>query len=101
MTDESESDALIVEQISYYGARTPEHDQWFRSVGRYDRGEETNQRWFAAMYEVRAAISEVEGDDVGWGGRRTCERRTAWSTTAACIEVPERSEQADRARYPE
>jgi SAM-dependent methyltransferase len=37
----------LEEQIEYYRARASEYDQWFLRQGRYDRGPDSNQRWFA------------------------------------------------------
>lgn len=38
---------VVREQIDYYKARAPEYDEWFYRQGRYDHGDEANQRWFA------------------------------------------------------
>jgi len=50
------TDSLISEQIRYYQERASEYDEWFLRQGRYDRGEETNRKWFAEIGEVRAAL---------------------------------------------
>jgi SAM-dependent methyltransferase len=44
--------SVLEEQIEYYRARAAEYDQWFLRQGRYDRGPELNERWFAQDREV-------------------------------------------------
>lgn len=44
------------EQLSYYRARASEYDEWWLRQGRYDRGPELNQRWFAEAEELRQAL---------------------------------------------
>jgi len=48
---------LVKQQIEYYQARAGEYDEWFLRQGRYDRGEEQNQLWFAEVNEVRQALA--------------------------------------------
>jgi len=55
---------VIREQIAYYRARAGEYDEWFYRVGRYDRGEAHNARWF---HEVEAVMTALRG--VGTVGR--------------------------------
>ncbi|MEM7555975.1 MAG: class I SAM-dependent methyltransferase [Cyanobacteria bacterium P01_A01_bin.84] len=47
---------ILQEQISYYKARAQEYDEWFYRIGRYDRGEENNQRWFSQIETVQTAL---------------------------------------------
>lgn len=55
------SDAkLLQDQIEYYRARAAEYDEWFYRQGRYDRGEEVNQKWFAEAAIVREALHQLE-----------------------------------------
>ena len=50
-------DPVLQEQIAYYRARAPEHDEWLRRQGRYDLGEEENARWRAELEEVVGALA--------------------------------------------
>jgi demethylmenaquinone methyltransferase/2-methoxy-6-polyprenyl-1,4-benzoquinol methylase len=50
------ADDLIEQQKEYYRARAGEYDEWFLRTGRYDRGPEFRERWFAEVDEVRAAL---------------------------------------------
>ena len=47
---------LLDEQIEYYRARAEEYDEWWFRRGRYDRGEEQRQAWFAEVATVEAAL---------------------------------------------
>ncbi|HEX7475725.1 MAG TPA: class I SAM-dependent methyltransferase [Dehalococcoidales bacterium] len=49
-------DSLLKEQTDYYRARSGEYDEWFFRHGRYDRGPELNQSWFAEVETVRRAL---------------------------------------------
>lgn len=51
---------VIQQQIDYYRARANEYDQWFYRTGRYDRGEELNQRWFDEVAIVKTALHQIE-----------------------------------------
>jgi SAM-dependent methyltransferase len=53
-------DPALREQLDYYRARAPEYDQWWQREGRYDRGAESNARWFADVAEVDAALEAFE-----------------------------------------
>ncbi len=46
------TDEVLQQQIEYYRARAGEYDEWFYRVGRYDRGEELNQRWFSEASSI-------------------------------------------------
>jgi SAM-dependent methyltransferase len=48
---------LLQEQIAYYRARAGEYDEWFLRRGRYDRGPELNQQWFAEVAEVADSLA--------------------------------------------
>jgi SAM-dependent methyltransferase len=50
----------LQEQIEYYRARAAEYDQWYLRQGRYDRGPEFNQRWFAQDRELLTALGAFE-----------------------------------------
>ena len=56
MTSMDDYDALIKEQVAYYGPRASEYDEWFFRRGRYDRAPELNQRWFDEVEEVRQQV---------------------------------------------
>ena len=53
------TDDIIQQQITYYSARSEEYDEWFYRTGRYDRGEEINQRWFNEAIVVRTALYQI------------------------------------------
>jgi|FLYN01.1.fsa_nt_gi demethylmenaquinone methyltransferase/2-methoxy-6-polyprenyl-1,4-benzoquinol methylase len=53
------SDSIIQEQIAYYRARAGEYDEWFYRIGRYDHGEELNQRWFDEAAQVMRALHQL------------------------------------------
>jgi demethylmenaquinone methyltransferase/2-methoxy-6-polyprenyl-1,4-benzoquinol methylase len=48
---------LLEEQIAYYKARASEYDEWFLRQGRYDRGPELNQQWFAEVAQLTEALA--------------------------------------------
>ena len=52
----TEAYALIEQQKEYYRARAGEYDEWFLREGRYDRGAEHREQWFAEVDEVRRAL---------------------------------------------
>ena len=53
---ELETGAVLREQLDYYRERAAEYDQWWLRQGRYDRGPEQKEQWFAEASEVRAAL---------------------------------------------
>jgi len=52
--------SILQRQIDYYRARASEYDQWFYRQGRYDRGPEVNQRWFAEAQIVADALDAFQ-----------------------------------------
>ncbi|MBD2207162.1 class I SAM-dependent methyltransferase [Calothrix sp. FACHB-1219] len=50
---------ILEQQIAYYSARANEYDEWFYRLGRYDRGEEINQRWFQEIDIVQQALQQI------------------------------------------
>ncbi|BAZ00639.1 hypothetical protein NIES37_46340 [Tolypothrix tenuis PCC 7101] len=50
---------ILEQQIAYYSARANEYDEWFYRLGRYDRGEEINQRWFQEIDIVKQALHQI------------------------------------------
>lgn len=58
-------DKILQQQIEYYRARAKEYDEWFYRIGRYNRGEENNQRWFHEVAIVREALHKIpDVDDI-------------------------------------
>ena len=57
-------DDILTQQIEYYRARATEYDEWFQRKGRYDRGQELNDLWFAEVNEVRAALDSFAPNGV-------------------------------------
>ncbi len=51
-------DNILQQQIEYYRARANEYDEWFYRIGRYDRGEENNQRWFNEIAVLQRAVQQ-------------------------------------------
>ncbi len=47
---------ILQEQVQYYRDRAAEYDEWFFRQGRYDRGEDHRQQWFAEVAEVESAL---------------------------------------------
>jgi demethylmenaquinone methyltransferase/2-methoxy-6-polyprenyl-1,4-benzoquinol methylase len=47
---------ILGEQLQYYRARAGEYDEWFLRQGRYDRGREHREAWFAEVALVEAAL---------------------------------------------
>lgn len=58
------SEQTLQTMMTYYKERAAEYDEWFYRQGRYDRGSESNARWFAEVEEVSHALDELkmEGD---------------------------------------
>ena len=50
---------VLEEQLVYYRERADEYDEWWERRGRYDRGLEANQRWFAEIDEVLAVFDRL------------------------------------------
>jgi len=48
---------VLEQQIEYYRARAAEYDQWYLRQGRYDRGPDLNERWFAQDREVLDSLN--------------------------------------------
>jgi demethylmenaquinone methyltransferase/2-methoxy-6-polyprenyl-1,4-benzoquinol methylase len=60
---DEETAATLREQQEYYNERATEYDEWWMRQGRYDRGDEENNIWFAEQEEVRSAFASLD-----WGG---------------------------------
>ena len=48
---------LLSSQRTYYRARAPEYDAWWRREGRYDCGAAANSRWFAEAAVLEQALA--------------------------------------------
>ena len=55
----SQKPDILQEQIAYYRARAAEYDEWFYRQGRYNQGEEENQRWFTETEQVRQQLLQL------------------------------------------
>ncbi|MGH2558372.1 MAG: class I SAM-dependent methyltransferase [Thermomicrobiales bacterium] len=55
-----ELDRILSEQRDYYDARAAEYDEWWQRLGRYERDDEANARWFAEMGEVQRAVRAAD-----------------------------------------
>jgi 2-polyprenyl-3-methyl-5-hydroxy-6-metoxy-1,4-benzoquinol methylase len=51
---------ILQEQIQYYRARASEYDEWFFRQGRYDRGTQHRQQWFAEIAQVVTALQAAQ-----------------------------------------
>lgn len=56
----SGDDTLLSEQLDYYRARASEYDEWWFRQGRYDRGAEANDAWFAQAAELERALERFD-----------------------------------------
>ncbi len=52
----ADDNEIFEEQIAYYRARAGEYDNWLLRIGRYDRGPESNEKFFSELNEVREQI---------------------------------------------
>ncbi|HZO74274.1 MAG TPA: class I SAM-dependent methyltransferase [Ktedonobacteraceae bacterium] len=104
------SGRTLQEMKEYYRARAGEYDEWFYRQGRYDRGSETNARWFAEADEVFAALDacSLTGDVLElapgtgiWTERlvRTAATVTAVDASPEMIEINRAKVAADRVTY--
>jgi demethylmenaquinone methyltransferase/2-methoxy-6-polyprenyl-1,4-benzoquinol methylase len=53
-----DDEGLLAEQRSYYQARAPEYDEWWRRQGPYDRGTGESREWHQQVATVEAALEE-------------------------------------------
>ncbi len=53
-------DAVLTEQLDYYRARALEYDKWWLREGRFDRGPESNTRWFAETTELERVLERFD-----------------------------------------
>src|SRR5687768_18212614 len=56
---------ILSEQLEYYHARAGEYDEWFLRHGRYDRGLQHREDWFAEIALIESALRhELQAGDV-------------------------------------
>jgi 2-polyprenyl-3-methyl-5-hydroxy-6-metoxy-1,4-benzoquinol methylase len=58
--DSSVPAQALQEMKAYYRERAREYDEWFYRQGRYDRGREVNERWFAEIQEVSSELDALD-----------------------------------------
>lgn len=58
------SESTLEEMRAYYRARAAEYDEWCYRQGRFDRGSESNARWFSEFGDAQKALHalQAEGD---------------------------------------
>jgi len=54
---------IVQQQIDYYRARAEEYDEWWYRKGRYDRGDEHTEKWFAEIEHVQNALHHIPPAD--------------------------------------
>ena len=95
-------DPLLVEQAEYYRARAAEYDDWWRRVGRYDRGSEATGRWRAEVAQVEAALEQaaLTGDvlELACGTGWWTERLARTARTLTCVDASSETIEANCAR---
>ena len=107
---ETVSTQTLQEMMIYYQERAHEYDEWFYRQGRYDRGSEQNERWFAEAAEVVAALGtlNLSGDILElapgtgiWTERlvRTAATVTAVDASAEMIEINRTKVANERVTY--
>jgi SAM-dependent methyltransferase len=76
-----DDEGLLGEQRSYYRARAPEYDEWWRRQGRFDRGEEELFEWqrqvavvddALASFGAAGSVLELAGGTGWWTERLAC-----------------------------
>ena len=97
-----ESESLLAEQAAYYRARAAEYDEWFFRLGRFDRGAEATQKWFAEVEEVRTALDAFgpSGDvlELACGTGLWTERLLPFATSLTCVDASPEMIEINRAR---
>lgn len=59
VTEMCEHNSLVEQQKAYYRARAAEYDEWFLRIGRYDRGADHKQQWFAEVKEAQQIVADL------------------------------------------
>ena len=95
-------DSLLAEQAAYYRARAVEYDDWWRRVGRYDRGAEATARWHAEVAEVERALDSAaltgEVLELACGTGWWTERLARSATRLTCVDASPETVEVNRAR---
>lgn len=52
---------LINKQIEYYNKRAAEYDEWFYRLNRYDKGKESNDKWFNEVKILKKNLYSLTG----------------------------------------
>jgi 2-polyprenyl-3-methyl-5-hydroxy-6-metoxy-1,4-benzoquinol methylase len=101
---------ILAEMAAYYRARAPEYDEWWQRQGRYDRGPETNARWFAEIAEVltdfdafaiTGEVLELAPGTGNWTQQllRTAATITAVDASPEMVAINRARVQSDRVTY--
>ena len=53
-------DSLLEEQRSFYRARAPEYDEWWRRRGRYQQGEDREAEWHRQVAAIESALTAFD-----------------------------------------
>ena len=61
--DSDHPDPILAEQVEYYRARAPEYDDWYLRRGRYDHGQELNDRFRAEINTVETEVRALANVD--------------------------------------
>jgi demethylmenaquinone methyltransferase/2-methoxy-6-polyprenyl-1,4-benzoquinol methylase len=110
MSDSSQHERLLTEQIDYYKARAGEYDDWCLRRGRYDYGAQRNQEWFDEVEQVRQALGTFQplgqvlelAAGTGWWTEqllRYATHITAVDAAAETIALNRARVQSDRVHY--
>lgn len=88
--------------MTYYKERAAEYDEWFYRQGRFDRGPESNARWFAEVEEVSRALDELkmEGDvlELAPGTGIWTEKLVRTATTITAVDASTEMIEINRAK---
>ena len=99
---EAVSTQTLQEMMRYYRERAGEYDEWFYREGRYDRGPESNARWFAEVDEIFAALDacRLEGDilELAPGTGIWTERLARVASTVTAVDASREMIEINRAR---
>ncbi len=104
------SQQLLEEMMAYYRARAPEYNEWWLRQRRYDRGPESNARWFAEMqavltdfdaFALSGDVLELAPGTGNWTKRllATASTITAVDTSPEMIAINRAHVQSERVTY--
>lgn len=103
-------DELLAEQRSFYRARAPEYDEWWKREGRYDRGEELAEQWLEQVAHVESELAsfnptgdvlELAGGTGWWTERlaRTADRLTVVDASPETLAINRERVRRDDVEY--